>query len=317
MLTNSLKLVLKKGLANPIVRRGLIIGAGLVVIYLVIVATTGYFIYKHQTSNTWSSMVERIFPYPSVVVDGNVVSLSRFRLEVSARQHYAQVHSIATNEHDTRVFVMNKLTNVILYNDALKKNATILNDSDVTNKLQEIYTEVGGQDKLAKFLKENYGDQVTLSQFRTWIRESLVEAAVQRQVLTHVKVQHILVSIPDGASEQQIADAKQHTLNIKAKITEAAQFGDVAKQFSEDIGSRDRGGDLGTTVQGDAEPIFSQAFEDAIFSLPVGQVSDPVQSKFGWHIVLVNSRDGAVNLSTKEYTEQLRTEAKIKQFLSI
>jgi parvulin-like peptidyl-prolyl isomerase len=182
-------------------------------------------------------------------------------------------------------------------------------------KLQEIYDQVGGKDKLAKFLQQNYGDGATLSQFRTWIQESLVESAVKQQLLTHVTLRHILVAVPDDANQATIDSTRTKALDIKGKITSTDQFGAVAKEFSEDIASRDKGGELGTTARGDTEPIFSADFEQAIFTLPVGQVSDPIRSKYGWHIVVVESREGSVDLSAPQLLEKLKKEGSVRVFV--
>ena len=93
---------------------------------------------------------------------------------------------------------------------------------------------------------------------------------------------HILLESGNGSEEDQIA-----TLNeTKARIDAGEDFGDLAKEFSEDIGSADNGGSLGAITPGAMDP----AFEDAVFALEsVGDVSDPVVTDFGVHLIKLDS----------------------------
>ena len=93
---------------------------------------------------------------------------------------------------------------------------------------------------------------------------------------------HILLESGNGSEEDQIA-----TLNeVKARIDAGEDFGDLAKEFSEDIGSADNGGSLGAITPG----AMDTAFEDAVFALEsVGDVSDPVVTDFGVHLIKLDS----------------------------
>jgi peptidyl-prolyl cis-trans isomerase C len=85
-----------------------------------------------------------------------------------------------------------------------------------------------------------------------------------------VRASHILVA------EKELAD------EIHAKLVEGADFAELAKEFGTD-GTKDRGGDLGYFTRGDMVPAFS----DAAFGLEIGAFSEPVQSQFGWHLILL------------------------------
>ena len=183
-----------------------------------------------------------------------------------------------------------------------------MSDADVNTEMQNIYSQLTGtQSDLIKFLHQNYGSEIGIPEFQTWIKESLVEAAVKQQLLEHAQVRHILIAVPASATPDEVEAARQKVLDIKAKITSLDQFGDVAKQYSEDVASADKGGELGITVRGDDSPVFSSDFENALFTLPVGTISDPVRSSYGWHIIEVESRSGTIKESLKTYTTELRS----------
>jgi hypothetical protein len=73
---------------------------------------------------------------------------------------------------------------------------------------------------------------------------------------------------------------------VKAQLDAGGDFAAIAKQVSTDAGSKDKGGDLGCNPPG----AFVAQFDQAAQSLPVGKVSDPIQTQFGFHIIKVVSR---------------------------
>lgn len=89
-----------------------------------------------------------------------------------------------------------------------------------------------------------------------------------------VHARHILVESEDKAKE------------IYERIAHGADFKDMAKQYSKDPGSKDDGGDLGYFTRGRMVPQF----EEAAFKLDKGEVSLPVQSQFGWHLIKVEDK---------------------------
>ncbi|WP_173428515.1 peptidylprolyl isomerase [Chromobacterium subtsugae] len=93
---------------------------------------------------------------------------------------------------------------------------------------------------------------------------------------------HILIRTNEAVSE---ADAKARIDQVRDRIMRGAKFADMAKLYSED-GSNAKGGDLGWVSLGDLVPDF----EKAMVALPVGQVSQPVRSPFGWHLILVEGK---------------------------
>jgi peptidyl-prolyl cis-trans isomerase C len=72
----------------------------------------------------------------------------------------------------------------------------------------------------------------------------------------------------------------EQAILLKGQITEGADFGSLAQQFSS-CPSRARGGDLGQFGPGQ----MVAPFQDATFALPVGGLSEPVQTQFGWHLI--------------------------------
>jgi peptidyl-prolyl cis-trans isomerase D len=93
---------------------------------------------------------------------------------------------------------------------------------------------------------------------------------------------HIVVNVAAKATPAQAAAAltKARDIASKARLP-GADFAALAKQFSDDLGSKDSGGDLGPVDKG----VFGDAFDKAFYALQPGQISDPVRLPDGWHIL--------------------------------
>jgi peptidyl-prolyl cis-trans isomerase C len=109
-----------------------------------------------------------------------------------------------------------------------------------------------------------------------------------------VKAHHILIRYK-GSSVPLKKDAKELTeeealakaQDIRKKLVDGADFATLAKAESDDASSGAKGGDLGTFGHG----RMVKPFEDVAFTIPVGELSQPVKSQFGYHIIKVESRE--------------------------
>jgi len=101
-----------------------------------------------------------------------------------------------------------------------------------------------------------------------------------------VEISHILNQIKPGGDSQKAALDK--IMMIKDKLDRGQDFASLASTYSEDPASAQRDGDLGFTKRGD----FVQEFEEAAFALEPGEISDIVQTQFGYHIIKLIERRG-------------------------
>jgi peptidyl-prolyl cis-trans isomerase SurA len=103
------------------------------------------------------------------------------------------------------------------------------------------------------------------------------------QVVTQTKARHILVKPSEIMTDDQARDL---VLELRTRALAGEDFGDLAREYSEDIGSAQEGGELGWTLPGQMVP----AFEAALADTPIDQISEPVRTQFGWHIIKVEGR---------------------------
>jgi parvulin-like peptidyl-prolyl isomerase len=101
-----------------------------------------------------------------------------------------------------------------------------------------------------------------------------------------VRAQHILLAFPDQATQAQVDSVAEFAAQLKARAAAGESFEALAGQYSEDAGSAVQGGDIGFFSLG----VMVPSFEEAAFSLAVGEVSDPVLSSLGLHVIKVTDR---------------------------
>ena len=103
------------------------------------------------------------------------------------------------------------------------------------------------------------------------------------------KVRHILVGDAEtagGPNPRTQAAALAKVQQLETQLKNGADFAALAKTDSDDLGSKAQGGELGVIAPGQTVPEF----ETAVNALPVGKISDPIHTRFGYHIVEVESR---------------------------
>lgn len=148
-----------------------------------------------------------------------------------------------------------------------------------------------GLDTVAKFKSELEGYRITLS--RPYLTdESLLNDMVKEayeRMKYEVRASHILIKCDPNASPEDSLKAYNKAIEIRNSVLGDKDFAVVAKKSSDDPSGRDNGGDLGyfTAFQ------MVYQFEDAAYRLAVGEVSMPVRTRYGYHIIKVTDKRAA------------------------
>lgn len=119
--------------------------------------------------------------------------------------------------------------------------------------------------------------------FRTQYGYHIVLVEEERDHV-EVKAAHIMKMVPADS----LSEVKKALIDSVAKVVTPENFGEVARMESEDRGSSSRGGDLGWFGKG----MMVKAFEDAAFSMKAGEISAPVRTQYGWHLLYKESERG-------------------------
>ncbi len=150
--------------------------------------------------------------------------------------------------------------------------------------------------------KERFFDQVEVSaeELQAEYEKEIANLGEQR------KASHILLETGDALNDEQ---ARAKLEELRQRILAGEDFAALAKEFSNDPGSAAAGGDLGYAGQG----VYDVAFEEALFALQVGQVSAPVKSEFGWHLIRLDDIQAAEVPSLDSLKPQLERELKTQK----
>ena len=118
------------------------------------------------------------------------------------------------------------------------------------------------------------------------------------KVENRVHAEHILFKTV-GKTDAEVAEIRQKAEDALKQAKHGANFEDLAKKYSEDDGTKTKGGDLGWIVEGQTVKEFQQA----AFSLPKGSISDLVKTQYGFHIIKVLDRETAHTRTFDEVRE--------------
>ena len=124
---------------------------------------------------------------------------------------------------------------------------------------------------------------------------------------------HILIKFPENADDKAKAEAKKQAEKVLAEVkANPEQFAELARKYSADTGSASSGGDLGFFKKGTMVP----SFEQKTFSMAKGEISDLVESPYGYHIIkLIDTKTGEIKAEEKEQIRENLKNAKLRELM--
>jgi peptidyl-prolyl cis-trans isomerase SurA len=201
----------------------------------------------------------------------------------------------------------------IIYAEAVRQGLTA-NDAEVSREVEKALRDAKqrlGEDGFREQLaRENLTEEQLRARYRDEARrQQLAQRLVQKSVpnkpvsqaeaeayfrahpdefpLAPGQVRVSVIQIPVTADSAADAAGRARILDIRRRLLAGEKFAKLAAELSDDTGSGRAGGDLGFFARGTLEP----ALEQVAFSLPIGQVSEPVRTPYGWHLVETLERD--------------------------
>lgn len=248
---------------------------------------------------------------PPSLMDPNRVVLTIGDIKLTAADYerlvaaLPQQYQAYANGPGKRAFAENLVQMKLLSNEAVKENL---------DKSPQVEDELRFQreDLLARAMFTHYQETAKVD-----------DAAVQQYYAAHtgefesVKASHILIRVkgapmpaaagkPELTDEQALAKAQE----IRKQLVAGADFAAIAKTESDDTGSAVKGGSLGEFHRGQMVPPFEQA----AFALKPGEISEPVKTPFGYHIIMVEAHTTRPLAEVKpEIEKKLRPEIARKQ----
>jgi parvulin-like peptidyl-prolyl isomerase len=280
-------------LEHPAVRWALVAIVG---IYLLVGAIVGWKVYKAKAESTNVRRTLVVYPFPAVIMPTDIILVRDYLNQLKYIRHFADAtKKPLPADKDLRTQLINQMIETRLLLHANRKYGVKVTKADIDAAYKKITDSNGGPTEVNKLLNDLYG--MNEKEFRLLIRDQLLREKVKKDVLVQVQAKHILMS--DQKKAQDVLN------QVKA---DPSKFDALAKQYSEDTASRDKGGDLGFFGRGVMDP----AFEDAAFKVKKGDVvPDLVKTKFGYHIIMVTDRRGKVDQKYEDFISTLRKQQKV------
>ncbi|MCG8564405.1 MAG: SurA N-terminal domain-containing protein [Desulfobacterales bacterium] len=152
-----------------------------------------------------------------------------------------------------------------------------------------------------KFSAKDYADKVAVT-------DAQVSDYYQQNIETYktpekVEARHILIRVEEDAADDAVEAARKKALDVYEKAAKGEDFAELAKKYSQGP-SKDSGGYLGSF----ARNTMVKPFADKAFAMKAGEISKPVRTQFGWHLIKVEARFAASVATLAEVKERIRKE---------
>jgi len=220
---------------------------------------------------------------------------------------------ITRSEFDSRLesspmgrTVLQQLVQETLIDQYAKSNGISVSDADIDARENQIKANFpsGSWDEMLK------ARGLTEADVRSALRDQIVlDKALEKdvtikpsQIQDYFNKNHATFDKPEQVTARHILVPNIAEANmVEAQLKSGQSFAVLAKKYSTDPGSKDKGGELGSFRQGQMVP----AFDKYAFSAPIGQISPPIKSPFGYHIIQVESRTPGQKATLADATPQI------------
>ncbi|MVV46834.1 peptidylprolyl isomerase [Pseudomonas sp. PB120] len=209
----------------------------------------------------------------------------------------------------------------LLWQEAVKRGV-VISDATVNNQVEQTRQAMGGAEVFARRLEEAGFDEAGFAEYtrrelaaqQVFAELTQVSEPDEKQVRAfydehradlrqpeEVQARHILIKVAPGADASTVEAARLRLVEMRVKISQGEDFASVARAGSEDASASD-GGALGAFPRGRMWPEF----EAVAFALAPGDVSEPVRTPVGWHLIYLQNHAEAADVSEQQGLEMVR-----------
>lgn len=291
---------------------------GVVALVIVVVVLISYMlVYRSSGTSAYEEWVARTFKLPVATVNGHKLLLADYNKNVTASEYFFEKQDAAAlglaqelTGEQIREQELESMINRALLEEIAAERGVEVSSEDVDTYFEEVVVPqaAGGLEEVESTLKELYN--WTVEDFKqSVLRDVVLQAAVQEDI---------------AADEELAANLQKEASELRDEILGDTEngFDYYAQQYSDDPGSALNGGVLGSFGRG----VMVAEFEDAAFNLEVGQISEPIKTVFGYHLITVTSKDAEADTveashillafpTLDELLEDKRSEAEIKEYV--
>jgi foldase protein PrsA len=250
------------------------------------------------------------------VVDGIKIKQKEVDIYVDLLKKQDTTGELASDEEQLKTLESSVIDSLIvfrLFEEYAEENDIAVTDEEVDEQIKSIVDSYESEDKFNEALKEN---GMSKEFFEVYMKRQLISNKIYDKVTSGIavtdgevekyyednretaflvpeslKAGHILAMFPwkkdnSGETEEGREEAKEKIEIVEEKLKNGADFEELARQYSDDTSTAENGGDLGYISKGQ----MVEEFDKALFSLDIGEVSDIVETEYGFHIIKVYDR---------------------------
>lgn len=289
------------------------------IFFIFLIFGFGWGLYQYQWPGEIIKTTVRIIPYPAVIVNNKILTYYKFQKEMDSltRFYQEQAQSDKRIAIPPRSEIKRQVIEMMIKNELMrqlaKKYRVAVTAAELDGQIQEMIKIIGisSLSDLEKMLNKLYG----------WGIKDFKENVIIFLVMGQ-KLQRVII-LDDDLNQKALEKIK----DIRKEATAAgADFSELAKKYSEDA-TAGIGGDLGYFGKGQMIPEF----EEAVFKMNVGDISEIIKTPFGYHLVKLEEKiaDSSGNITQvrarqiflraknlEDYLFELKNQAKILQFVS-
>ncbi|OFZ11894.1 MAG: hypothetical protein A2Z20_03075 [Bdellovibrionales bacterium RBG_16_40_8] len=253
--------------------------------------------YKEIRNYALNNLVAREVAYQSAVRAGILPTISATRDMITNVPLFQENGRFAREKY--KIFLANKNTTASDFENKIKRNVVIaeLNELFLTalqtpKVMQDMDNQIRNTKIILDFVKI---DSIQLTNALTVSNDAIAAFLSKPENQSKIK-SYFEANKQEYSTQEQVrarhillkGDATEVLTKITAirKEAEKADFAELAKKYSEDEGSQSKGGDVNFFSRGQ----MVKEFENAAFSLPIGKVSDPIKTAYGYHLIKVEER---------------------------
>jgi peptidyl-prolyl cis-trans isomerase C len=261
---------------------------------------------------------------PDVLAKIGSESISKTEFETAVRKIEQRAGQPVPVEQRDQIYrrILDQLIDVRLLEQEAKARAIVVADTDVDQRIGQIKQQFKTEEL---FAKELAGRKMTIDELKTDLKKEMtVQKTLEAEILPKVNVtqadletfykenpdqfkqqetiraSHILISVDSKATDLQKKEARALADGIQKRAKGGEDFAALAKQYSKDS-SAQNGGDLNYFPKGQMVP----AFEAAAFALQPNQISEVVETPFGFHIIKLTDRKPESTVPLEQVSDKL------------
>ncbi|MEN6437990.1 MAG: peptidylprolyl isomerase [Syntrophobacter sp.] len=267
----------------------------------------------------------------AALVNGQPIPMTEYQQELSRFNRRLEMMGHGSDEEEATK-MKGRVLDTMIGREVLRQQAAKLGlkatDAEVDAQLQTLKTRFGSEEEFKGALaKMNLTDQTIKEQFAAdQVMRKLIDQEISSKITVTpaetksfydknpeifkspemIRASHILVKVDEKASAEDKAKALEKIKDVQRKIKDGGDFAALAKEVSDDPGSKETGGDLDFFQRGQMVP----AFENAAFALKPGEVSDIVETEYGYHLIKATDKKEAGVMSYEEIQPRIEQHLK-------